>query len=88
MSTRENVLLVPPGALLGRGVDRAVFIVENGLAKRRPITVGIATWEAVEVETGVQEGEEVILTLTSADLTDGAAVQVERSGAAGPKVAR
>lgn len=76
VATRDRVLWVPPNAVIGRGTDRAVLTVVNGVARRRPIGVGISTWEAVEVVRGVNEGDLVIVTLSTADLGDGSNVVV------------
>ncbi|MEI8257787.1 MAG: efflux RND transporter periplasmic adaptor subunit, partial [Deltaproteobacteria bacterium] len=81
VAMRENVLWVPPNAVLGRGTDRAVFAIENSTARRHPIQVGISTWEAVEVTRGVREGDRVIVTLSSADLADGSRVTVRSENA-------
>jgi HlyD family secretion protein len=78
VATRESALSVPPNAVLGRGTDRAVLVVEQGVARRRPIEVGISTWESVEILKGVRAGEEVVVTLSSADMKDGARVDVQR----------
>lgn len=82
VATRDNVLWVPPNAVIGRGTDRAVLAVVNGIARRRSIGVGVSTWEAVEVTRGVNEGDRVIVTLSTADLGDGSNVTVrgEESG--------
>lgn len=76
VATRENVLWVPPNAVMGRGIDRAVYVVDaQNIARRRPITIGVSTWEAIEVTSGLSEAERVITTLSSADLADGALVR-------------
>ncbi len=72
VATRENVIFVPPNAVLGRGTDRAVMVVDRGVARRRRIDVGVATWEAVEVRSGLRPADVVILSAT--DLADGAPV--------------
>ena len=76
VATREQALWVPPNAVQGRGVDRSVFVVEGGFARRRSIEVGISTWEAVEVLRGLREREAVVLTMASVELSDGMAVTV------------
>lgn len=75
VATREAVLAVPPTAVMGRGTDRAVYVVAGGVARRRPIDVGISTWEAVEVTRGLRAGDKVVVTLNVEGLADGAAVE-------------
>jgi RND family efflux transporter MFP subunit len=75
--TREGVVWVPPGAVMGRGAERAVYVIENDIARRRKIEVGISTWEAVEITKGIVPGDRVVTTLAVAGLEDGARVFVE-----------
>jgi multidrug efflux pump subunit AcrA (membrane-fusion protein) len=49
---------------------------KDGKAQRRPVTVGIATPEDVEIEKGLAAGETVIVKGHDG-LPDGAAVTVE-----------
>ena len=58
---RDAVLNVPPTAVMGRGTDRAVYVVEGGVVHRRPIDVGITTWEAVEITRGLRAGDRDLL---------------------------
>ncbi len=76
VATREGVVYVPPSTVLGRGTDRGVYVVEAGVARRRPVTVGIATWESVEVRSGLRAGETLVLNTTVTGLGDGTAVRV------------
>jgi HlyD family secretion protein len=72
----ENVVFVQPNAVMGRAIERAVYVVDsNNIAHRRTIQVGIGTWEAIEVRSGLNAGERVIVTLSSADLADGVTVR-------------
>jgi HlyD family secretion protein len=76
VATREHVLWVPPNAVMGRGIDRSVYVVDPAnVARRRPIRVGVSTWEAIEVTSGLHEGERVITTLSNNELTDGSVVR-------------
>jgi len=72
VATREDVVHVPPGAVLGRGTDRAVWLLDGNTVRRRPITAGITTWEAVEVSRGLSVGERVIVSLNVPGLEEGA----------------
>jgi len=72
VATRANVVHVPPGAVLGRGTDRAVWLLDGNTVRRRPITAGITTWEAVEVSRGLSVGERVIVSLNVPGLEEGA----------------
>lgn len=79
VARRDEVLWVPPVAVLGRGAERTVFVVHDGKATRRTIEVGIATWETVEVTKGLAAGDLVALDPSQPGLTDGAHVKAEIS---------
>ncbi len=84
-ATRSDVIFVPPIAVVGRGTDRAVYVVTEGKAQRRTVRVGVATWESVEVVDGLRPGEVVILNTNVEGLRDGSAVRVssvDRGGTA------
>jgi membrane fusion protein, multidrug efflux system len=75
-------LVVPPAALVRDGADpnhAQTYVVVGGKAERRDVTVGVEVADAVQVTTGLKEGETVVLDPPSA-LGPGTAVQVE-SGA-------
>lgn len=58
-AVKDNALVVPAEALAGN----AVFVAENGKALRRDVTVGIRGTRAVEIISGIAEGERVIAPL-------------------------
>ena len=76
LSKRTGVLTVPPGAVSrgeaaapeagGEAGEKpgadgpAVYVVVKDEAARRPVTLGLETAEAVEVVSGVKEGETVL----------------------------
>lgn len=80
-ATREAVRSVPPNAVMGRGTDRAVYVVEGGVARRRAVGVGVSTWEAVEVTRGLREGERVVVSLNGEGLADGTRVEAREEPA-------
>lgn len=69
-----DVLKVPIGALFRRGDDWAVFIVTDGRAVRRTVTVGHRNSEEAEVVDGLEAGDTVVLhppdTLADGDLVE------------------
>lgn len=72
---RENVLLIPRMAVLEDDAEKTVFVVEDGVARRRDVETGYSRGENVEVLKGLSEGESVI-TLGQTGLKDGAEVTV------------
>ncbi len=83
VATRENVLWVPPNAVMGRGIDRSVYVIDaSSTARRRAIGVGVSTWEAIEVTSGLAAGDRVITTLSNNELADGSLVRTRTDDAA------
>jgi len=80
VATRADVLAVSPGAVMGRGTDRSVYVMEGGFVRRRAVTTGISTWEAVEVTRGLRVGERVVVSLNVQGLAEG--VRAEAGGGA------
>ncbi len=72
--TREkpNALLVPADAVK----DNAVFVLDGSRAHRREVTIGIRGTRAVEVLSGLAEGERGA-SPAATDLTDGARVRLK-----------
>lgn len=69
----HDVMTIPRQALIGSVRDPRVFVVENGVARLRTITVGEELGDLLEVRDGLRTGENVV-TLGLNNLTDGAAV--------------
>ena len=70
----EDALAIPSLAILG-DEEKFVYVVEDGVARKRPVEVGMRTLNKVEV-LGVDEGEKVIIGpyTTLITLEDGTAV--------------
>ena len=73
VASQSEGLLLPASAERGG----AVWVVEDGRARRRRVTTGLRDLTTVEVRSGVAEGELVVLAPPSA-LEDGARVRAER----------
>jgi RND family efflux transporter MFP subunit len=68
-----GVVLVPASAIVREGGGTAAYVVENGKATRRDVSVGASDGEHVEIRQGVRAGERVVAP-AQAGLPDGAAV--------------
>lgn len=64
LDTRRNVLKVDRGAFLEQDGGRYAYVVDGGTAVRRPIRVGAASLDAVEILEGVQAGERIVISGT------------------------
>ncbi len=76
VAERANVLAVPLQAVVQRGNDTGVFVVENGVATFRKLTTGIIGGLQIEVD-GVAEGTSIVSGPFQAlrELADGARVK-------------
>ena len=75
IATVDNVLKVSAKALLKDGQQDAVFVIADGRARKRTVTLGAHDIETVVVESGLKESEQVILS-PGPTIKDGARVQV------------
>ncbi len=78
-------LVVPPAALIRDGADpehAQAFVVAGGKAERRDVAIGVEVPDAVQVTSGLQAGELVVLDPPSA-LGPGTQVDVQRTPKAG-----
>lgn len=75
LGERSNVLLAPTAALVGTPQSRAVFLAKGNKAERRPIRVGAASGDKVEVLEGLVAGDSVIIAGTD-QVRDGGAIRI------------
>lgn len=73
-NSKENALQIPENAVFTMDKKDYVFVDDNGKAKLREIERGLESDRQVEVLSGLEEGEIVILSPDS-DLEDGARIK-------------
>ena len=61
-----NVLMVDRGPFVDSGAGRVAYVVRNGVAERTPIQVGATSLNAVELVSGVKEGDKIVVSGTDA----------------------
>ena len=71
-----KLLLVPQSAVLKRGQMELVFVAKDGKAALRLVKTGKVLEDRVEVLSGLEEGEQIIVS-ESAKLTDGQPVTLQ-----------
>ena len=76
-----RTVVIPSNTLLFRSEGLRVGVVRGGVAELRPITMGRDFGNSVEVVSGLQPSEDVILD-PSYSLIDGTPVHMKQSGAA------
>ena len=74
---RTPPLAVPLAAIVFEGDDRFVYVVTDGKAVKRKVTFGDQSGDIVFVESGLTEGDDVVVAGVH-KLADGAAVTVVR----------
>lgn len=77
---RKAALAVPRRAVSRSDDGPHLFVVVDGVARRRPVKLGIAEGTRVEVIDGVEEGDAIVV-LGQDGLKDGAAVDEQPRGA-------
>lgn len=56
-----NTIVIPRESLVGSVKDASVFVIENGIAKERKVVIG-STYDAMlQVLSGLNEGEEIVV---------------------------
>lgn len=75
----DATLTVPLGAVFRDGDGWAVFRVEDGTARLRPVTLGHTNGRIAEVSDGLSEGDTVILH-PGDQVTDGLSVEARPAG--------
>lgn len=73
---RKKAVVVPYEAVCQRGENEYVFTVRNGRAVQNPVTTGYLLERVIEVRSGLEGGEAVILS-PSDELENGAKVEVQ-----------
>ena len=72
----RQVLAVPVNAVVERGQLASVFVIEQGVARMRLVTLGARRDAQVEILSGLSGGESVVAAIP-AGLRDGARVEVQ-----------
>jgi multidrug efflux pump subunit AcrA (membrane-fusion protein) len=57
---RAGVIVIPRRAVITRGQDQIVFVVDGNQAKERRVGLGLAQGDLVEVRQGLRAGEQVV----------------------------
>jgi membrane fusion protein, multidrug efflux system len=76
LAEEANALLVPEEAIWPVGQDKTVFVVVDGKAQQRTVSIGERLPGQVQILSGLSAGETVV-TAGQMKLFDGAAVQVK-----------
>jgi RND family efflux transporter MFP subunit len=75
-----DAVLVPPAAIVREGEETYVFVAGDGKAHRRAVTIGLRDEERVEIVSGVNANDQVIVD-GNAGLPDEAAITIVNDAA-------
>jgi len=64
MDEHPNVLMVERGSFVDTGAGRVAYIVRGDVAERTAIQVGATSLNAVEIMSGVKEGDRIVISGT------------------------
>jgi len=62
LAGHADALVVPPPALVRGQRGAAVYVVTGDTAQRTPVTVGMEKPDAIEVLSGVKDGQTVLIS--------------------------
>lgn len=80
VKSSANALTIPVQAISYTGGEARVFVYREGRVRQKAVELGITNRDAVEVLSGLAEGEQVVVDDPSV-LSDGMSVQVRRTAA-------
>jgi HlyD family secretion protein len=63
---KPNVLMLPRGPFVENDGGRYAYVVRDGIAVRTPITMGATSVSAVEILSGLKQGDKVVVAGTDA----------------------
>lgn len=62
IAKRDQVLIVPTSVIKKQGKESYVLVLENGKSVEKPVKIGLSDSQNTEILSGLNEGEQVILT--------------------------
>ncbi|MEE9141301.1 MAG: efflux transporter periplasmic adaptor subunit, partial [Gammaproteobacteria bacterium] len=66
LESKPDAIKVQRGPFLDSGGGRVAYVVEDDIARRRPIRVGSASVREVEILEGLTDGERIVISNLSA----------------------
>ena len=74
-AVHQNVLRIPTQALLEG--KRVLLYRADGVLEKRAVTTGLANWDYTEIVSGLNEGDQIVMSLDQAGIKAGVRVQPE-----------
>ena len=73
LRTRDGVPRIPTSALME---GNRVLILADDLLEERQLEIGLRNWDFIEVVSGLETGEQVVISLDRVEVTAGAKAQL------------
>ena len=73
--THQQAILVPKDSILSEDAEMSVYVVMDGIAHKRLVTIGFSDSQSVEIIAGVKANE-MVITTGQRNLRDEAAVEI------------
>lgn len=77
VDSKTDVLAVPARAVLGTAESRYVYRVQDGRARKIPISIGTGNYERAQITSGLTEGDTILMPSDDVTLKDDLKVKVE-----------
>lgn len=78
-NSRDHVLRIPTPALME---GKRVLLYRNGVLEERTVATGLANWEYTEITSGLNEGDQVVLSVDRPGVKPGARAQPDAAAQA------
>jgi len=62
LEASNDVLMVQRGSFFDTGGGRVAYVLNDGLAERRTIQIGASSISALEIVSGLEEGEQIVIS--------------------------
>jgi HlyD family secretion protein len=76
LSSKDNVVYVPADAVMFKPDGNFVYTIHGGTVVSRKVELGLTNWDTCEILSGVNEGEQVIVSLDVRGIKEGSRVVV------------
>jgi RND family efflux transporter MFP subunit len=76
-TSSENSIVIPRAAIVGSVTNAAVYVINKNIAKLRSVTAGEEIGTDIEILSGLQEGEQVVVNGQN-NLSDNASVVIRK----------
>jgi len=73
LDSRDDVLRIPSYALIE---GKRVFAVQDGRIVSVPVTTGLSNWEYTEIDSGLEAGDLIVVSLDRVEVKEGAKVEI------------